>query len=433
MYMKNNDFDELLDWGDMNYVPKRTKVYFLENDYVPSDEYEANAFILSKAQVDLDRKIDVSFMDNKKLENVTIDKSCYHLGFYPKIWQKLSVEDKVFVVYYAYKELKNEFGIKKLNFRLVSPDLPKFGIGAYESIYNDLCINFDKLISKSPYNGLILYDSIAHELNHARQELIKQYIIKHGAESAENNYEKNLVFPSYEVDFDVQANRFMDDEHKKRLAESKKKEDWYGFVSSFYFGSLKEISSGNVQVKFFKRIADHTYACFKKDYRNDKKLMEVFQKEKETYSIDVTNEYFANCTEMVNNIKVLLGEYKRHFERNLADIKHLDKSIADLDELYKTKFVEWLASNKTGTSSSIAQLSSITSKKAKLKNGRNKLLKVTKNLAYKQKMCYEALVDLFYFDKKPENFDERIFADIDYYINQKKKSHELVETIKNMQ
>lgn len=430
--MKNNNFDELLDWGDMNYVPKRTKVYFLENGYVPSDEYEANAFILSKAQVDLDRKIDVSFMDNKKLENVTIDKSCYHLGFYPKIWQRLSVEDKVFVVYYAYKELKNEFGIKKLNFRLVSPDLSKFGIGAYESNFNDLCINFDRLLSKSAYNGLILYDSIAHELNHARQDLIRQYVIKHGAESAESNYEKNLVFPSHQIDFDFQANRFIDDEHQKRLEESKKKEDWNGFVASFYFGSLREISSGNVQVKYFKRIADQTYACFKKDYRNDKKLMEVFQKEKDAYSMDTTNLYFANCTEMVNNISVLLGEYKPSFEANLKNIKRIDKLIADLDELYKSKFVEWLASNKTGTTNSITQLSSITSEKSKLKDKRNKLIKAIRNLAYKQKMCYEALIDLFYFDKKPENFDERIYADIDYYINQKKKNYDMVGKLKNL-
>lgn len=427
--MKNKGLDDLLDWGDMNFVPKRTKMYFLENDYVPDNEYDANAFIFSKAQVDLDRKIEVSFFDDKKIENVTIGKDNFYLGFYPKIWQKLSVEDKVFVVYHAYKKLKDEFRIGELNFRLVSPDLSKFGLGAYESNFNELSINFDKLLSKSPYNGLILYDSIAHELNHVNQELIKKYIIKHGAKSAENYYQKNLVFPSHQIDFDAQANRFIDDEHKKRLAESKKKEDWNGFIASFYYGSLREISSGNVQVKYFKKIAEQTYSHFKKDYRNDKKLMGVLQKEKDVYSIDTTNLYFSNCTEMVNNISVLLGEYKAFYGTYVSEIGQIDKFIANLDKRYETEFIEWLKHQSQGATGSTEKLNEITLEKSRAKDQRKRLFNKVKVLAKRQKMCYEALIDLFYFDKKPENFDEKIYADIDFFINKKKETHELLNKI----
>lgn len=221
------------DFLNIETLPKSAQDYFVRSGFLPDTEHDANNFILSKANVYEDRTIKVKiFDDDGKKVDVTIDNSTLYKAYYPRVWENLSVDDKVYVTYKSFKELKNKFCVdNKLQLHFISVNSPSNEEGHYNPRDSVLYLNFATLTNPLSYNGLKSYYFLAHEINHASQHNLADKIMAKGSTFAENDYQKSLIFHmSLKQLFEI-VSLYFDEVHQDRLYENSNTDGWDTFMN----------------------------------------------------------------------------------------------------------------------------------------------------------------------------------------------------------
>ena len=279
-------------------LPLEIQDFFKNYGFFPKNYTQANNFIKSVSHLNENRTIvaDYKFKgENKKIE---ITKKDYKLAFFPPVWKNLSIEDRVFITHCAFKDLCKQFNIEdKYNFIVIPEDTENFyNLNAAEFPFTkELFLNFYVFhLSKSEYSlgfydGLLAYSTLSHEVNHMKQSKHFNDIIKYKLKAEDlSTYKKSLKFCSGNLEklltcYD--AKDLIDENHLKRFNSSKinKLKD---AVLLIYYANLLEISSGNIQSKYFKNLITEVYDAYGIQHPNLKFLNEVYYDLKNQYNYD---------------------------------------------------------------------------------------------------------------------------------------------------
>jgi hypothetical protein len=388
---------------------KEAQQFFCDRDFIPDNDYDATNFINSVSGTSDNRVIVADYFDDKKNQKIEITKDNYLYGFYPKIWQTLSVEDRTFLLYNAYKDLSNKYGVNVPLF-WTDEENGTYANGECSIDNKSLYIGFDNALNKNGYNGINVLALMSHELNHARQNILAKAINKLGSSYAENYYQKSLCSHSVLkmiLDSKILPSH-LDNEHSKRLLQVKDSKEWEDFVNWTYYGNYAEISSGRVQEKSFLDFATDVYSHFGKNCLNDPLIVKYFKMTYDLYNRDTADKIFFGNNEFVNKINQLICSY-------IDETKVISRSKFILDEnkdsLKKSK--------KYTDDEKIIGMK-------KIEDSLNYMKQCDKEIERKENICINALIDLFYFKRKPDNFDESIFKDIDKSIDFKKNVFDFI-------
>jgi hypothetical protein len=388
---------------------KDAQKFFCDRDFIPDNDYDATNFINSVSGAGENRVIVANYIEDNKDQKIEITKDNYFCGFYPKIWATLSPEDKTFLFCNAYKDLSKKYGVDVPLF-WTDEELGTYASGECSLDNKSLYIGFDNVLSKNGYNGINALALMSHELNHARQNIISKTIKKMGSSYAENFYQKSLC--SHSVLEMILSNKslasHLDKEHSKRLLQIKDSKEWRDFVKWTYNGNYAEISSGRIQEKSFLDFATEIYSHFGKKCLDDPLIVKYYSETYDLYNRNIADRIFFGNTEFVNKINHLVCTY-------IDESKVIDRSRFLLDEdkesLEKSK-------KYTDEEKTIGM--------KKIENSLLRMKECDNEIERKENICINALIDLFYFKKKPDNFDESIFKDIDKSIDFKKNVFDFI-------
>lgn len=384
---------------------KGAQFYFLSKGYTPETFYDATNFINGMAGVDNNRAITFKYKRHGKINSVDITKDNYYIALNPHVWKTLSTEDKVYVLYNAYKSMLKEKNItERIPLIWAYNDYGTYESGASEKDNAFVYLGFDFALNKDEYNGLLAYSVLAHELNHVNQNLTAQNLKNTKIE--QNDYQQSLHFVSIIRNVFEKNLHLLDSKRKNDYNKIKNTDEWLDYLDQTYLGNLAEISSGNIQYKALKNMSKKCYEYFGLDYKKDDILQNLIDDTKNIYNFETAEQVFSNNTLLINKINNLMDLYDSYqqqltFVKNVAELK-----VMELEKCRKTK------NNKT------------------LLNKYNKILddvyEKQKHINYGNTQCMNAIIDL-YINKKVDNFDTSLFEDINKKLYQDNELDDIIE------
>ena len=88
-------------------LPYDIQKVFFNFGYLPENHIQANNFLNSISNINEKEQYDISyaFDDIPKEKHFNLDITTYKLALYPKIWQNLTLEDRLVCLNFAYRDL----------------------------------------------------------------------------------------------------------------------------------------------------------------------------------------------------------------------------------------------------------------------------------------------------------------------------------------
>lgn len=390
-------------------LPPETQQFFYNCGYIPKNHNDANKFVSSIAQLNEKKEYDIDYALKGVLPKEKFFKLhnlSYIYALYPKVWDKLAVEDRLACLNFAYKDLLDKNNLKKsycLEWFMKNYNRDLYG--SCNSVINRIFVNFNKVLT---CNGLRLYSTIAHEINHAKQNRQKKYLNRLRDSQNLNTYEKleNVQddFFYHFLNSPKSMNPALDINYKQKVNKYSNTEQWEDFVYTFYYCDFMEISSRNVQVKAVKQIAKQCYSYYNDDIKNDTELLTFCKNIK---NLHYENNFSDEHIEELNKLQTLVNY-------NMSRCKHLYFIMSDINNNLPPKV--------------------------------KKKINFDYNMNFQlQRILCKTIIDTFENGKKiPESFDRSLFDYIDdlfvknketaqdtinYYINEYKKEQELERQI----
>ena len=309
-----------------NTLSQDTKNFFYDCGYIPTSSLDANNFLNSIANLSEreEYNIDYALKDVLPTEKFyKLNKNSYFYALYPKVWNKLAVEDRLICLNFAYKDLLNKKNLDS-SYRLIwfNKNYDENVFGSCDYFGKNIYINFDKILSVP---GFYLFATLAHEINHIKQKQQQQNISKLKDISGLNTYEKRenddtdylytfLNNPKF-------LRNFLDNEYKEKLANYENTLNWERLADIFYCCDLLEISSRNVEIKTLKKYANQSYSYYNDDAKNDKNI-----------------SFYCNNTQDMHDEKSFskkdveyLNKFQTLFNNNLTRFYHLNQIMLKID------------------------------------------------------------------------------------------------------
>lgn len=267
-----------------NKLPYEIKKIFIENQYLPTNDYDANNFIKSIYDVDGTKDLKVTLkksliVDGKKIDSINISSRDPFDAFVPQVWDSMTLSQKLNVVvmtfnYYCEKDsylrknkpklffVMSSCGESTKGFYAPKPDI--LYVSAYHLIVNQ--INYLELVS-----------TLTHELTHKRQfheiKMLKQKGVSY---YDMNDYYKSLYFFRSEnyikklnywiftwFDSNVNAEKkipleYFNEEQKKLLCDiccdKEKRLEWRVLMHLIYSNHPIEVGAQNNEMKNYYQI-----------------------------------------------------------------------------------------------------------------------------------------------------------------------------------
>ncbi|MGN1212552.1 MAG: hypothetical protein ACI4TZ_00795 [Christensenellales bacterium] len=307
-------------------LPQETKQFFYDCGYIPTDFIDANNFVNSLAKLNEKEEYDIDYALKDVLPKekfYKLNTSSYIYALYPKVWDKLAVEDRLICLNFAYKDLLSKKNLDN-SYRLIwfNKNYDKNIFGSCDFFGKRVYVNFDKILSIS---GFYLFATLAHEINHIKQKQQQQNINRLKDISSLNTYEKmenddTDYFYTFLSDPKFLRN-FIDDDYRKKLANYENTLQWERLNDIFYCCDLLEISSRNVEIKTLKKYANQFYNYYNDDAKNNKDIS-IFCNNIQTMHDEknFSKKYIEN-----------LNKFQTLFNNNLTRFYHLNQIMLKID------------------------------------------------------------------------------------------------------
>lgn len=393
--MKFDDFFE-----NLSYAAQK---FFINYGFEPEDEYEANIFVKGVAGTNLSREIIVEI--GKK--QIVIDKKHYKLALYPKVWKKLSPEDRVYVLTHAYKQISKDLqvyqNIPLMWFNFINGS---YACGGCPSTNEYIYLGMDFVFSKNAYSGLTACSLFAHELNHAKQNLIASRIFLRGAKTAIDDFDRKCCSSIDAVNLlsEDKLLKHLSAENKKHYQENKKSVEWLDFKKYLYNGNQLEIASANVQKKFFKRLSAEVYQLYGKSCEDDINIANIANNITDIYNPEKSATIYNGHEKFVNKLALLIEFYDIEYRKREMCISLIN------DELKKRKMYEKL--EKPMPESKFSGFA-----EQELINIKNVLKYENLCIAERQQQSYDGMYEIFKTKEINKEFNFKLFDDIDACID----------------
>lgn len=365
-------------------MPYMVKSFFLCNGFIPKNEFEANNFINSI--VGLNDKDDINI--DYALTNIlpkerffTLNRNTFVYALYPNVWEKLTIEDRLHCINFAYRKILKDNNIKNDHRLIWVSSKNQTASGFVDLNPNVICVNFNSLLTGNCHSGLRYYSVLVHEINHIVQHNLSKQLITTPDKSTLSVYQQGLLSNNALTCMLNKENAkvLLDSPYREKYFEICDTLQWKIFLDCIYHCDYREIDSVKIQKQEFLKVAQKCYAFYGKNASIDKNI-QVF--------IDHINsfghtELLFDGLDNINNLKNLCG-----FVFNRLDIVALAiKKNETLSYNHQKKVSESLCKEYT-------------------------------NHLKAQKYILNTLVEICDNNFKfPKNFDYRIFNSIPKYID----------------
>lgn len=166
----NKYFEELTD---------NAKDFFKKLNFEPESDYDANNFLKSYYQLELDKKLVCNFkkpivFDKKQITELTITSESFFDCFHPKIWKQLGVNARLLACFFAYKNILNrDIELKDYENQFIFAPSIVDHYGEQGNVKGEIqmFLSFDLILFKNS-NPLFVLNTIAHELYHSKQTIM---------------------------------------------------------------------------------------------------------------------------------------------------------------------------------------------------------------------------------------------------------------------
>lgn len=339
---KLDSYDELLEIKNdfFENMSKKARKFFLDNDYIPENYYDANNFINSLLRVGEINEIGTIIFKGKKY---VFKPSDYYAALYPAIWQVLNLEEKANVLFWAYTEMAKEKGFKDDKYRMVWITFDgesSFG-GFCDFITREIGVSFDDLLSDEVAIQISTVALMAHELQHHTQQQRTEYLCFNNMKNIDNLYELHNMIPLARCiskifkDKQLQS-EFLTKENLEYYNSIKHNQDWIWFLKNIYYGNESEIAAGNKQTKTLEELFKKSYGYFNEELPQE--VFELIKRTSEIYSKEIADKSYFGLRPYILCLEDLTNFSYVEYLQNKCDLLDYLKELRNLpDDKYDEK------------------------------------------------------------------------------------------------
>ena len=312
------------DYHFFQQLPFFVKDFFYQVGYIPKGHIDASNFLNSLAGINEKTDFDISYAltDIAPEKQFTLNQNTFMYAFYPKVWNKLAIEDRLVCTNFAFKQLLSYYNLNK-EYRLTwFSQYYKTASSAFiNTETKDLNIRFDQIINQS---GLKIYSLLAHEINHIKQKTLGHKILKTKKSKNLNTYEQSLNSNNaLTAILNIKNYKsFLDEEHQKKYLSVCNTNEWQKFLNNIYRSDLLEISSHNVQRKMLVNITKQCYEYYGEDCKINQHITNYCNVINDAFGKQVGERIFGDINQ-INNFKNLCAY-------NHNRLMHLNKIFNDI-------------------------------------------------------------------------------------------------------
>lgn len=402
LYLKylSTNFDNAF-FKSLNYDIQKI---FINAGFIPENSFEANNFLngISNINEKEDYEISYAFKDIPADKHFVLNQDNFIYALHPKVWNNLTLEDRLVCLNLAYKKQLNIKNLKNNNRIIWVDNLFKTGQNGHVDKYrNIIAINLRDIISNSKSGGFRTYSTVVHEVNHLKQNKQAKYILNLPDKSSLTPYQQRLNSHNALTIGLTKTSLcfFLDNEYVKKF-ESIDPQLWQSFIYlNYYKYDYSEISSVNVQYKDLKKQVQICYDYYGENYKLNTDLLK---------HLDVLNSF--NVADKLQNQEIKNFYFDKVKKCN--QLRTICSSVYDRFFVLNTILLD-------------NQLQKITLTEPIKKSIAKEFICCQNILKY----IYKTLIDSYYLKGHlPEDFNYDLFNYINLFLDKSKETRE--QTIK---